>query len=139
MEFSAETVRNAGLFAIAAIRVIQKTNKVNPKTSEPFRGAHVSWTKLGAKLRARFNLKPYPATDLNDLLTAIEATGAIVCTLGRGGMTAYLPADKPVGARTRSDERIIDDEIERQLAMLDADAILADEPTEENTSVTEAV
>ena len=49
---------------------------------------------------------------------------------GRGGPTVYLWCDKPDGYRPQSDENAIDEEIARQVAMLDAESILADDETE---------
>ena len=128
MEFTQEQLKRAAFQAVATIKVLRKHNKVNPKTGEPYVGVHVRWSKFSTKMHEAFPfIKKYPATDLNDLLNALERAEVIACVPGRGGPTVYLWADKPEGHRTRQDESAIDAEIAAQVALLDADAILAAE------------
>ena len=128
MEFEESFVKKAAIQAVATIKVLRKHNKVNPKTGEPFLGVHVRWSKFALKMHTAFpTLKKYPATDLNDLLLKLEQAEVIVSVPGRGGPTVYLWADKPESYRGPTDERAIDEEIARQVAMLDAEMILNDD------------
>jgi len=129
MDFTAEQLKSAGTFCHAAIKTLRKRNKVNPKTGEPYLGVHVRWSKFNDKLR-----KAFPACDAIELVKALEKAEVVATVPGRGGPTVYLWCDKPDGYRPQSDENAIDAEIAAQVAMLDADAILDDEPNEENTA-----
>ena len=129
MEFTKEQLHAGAIFATATIRVLRKRNKVNPKTGEPYLGVHVRWSKFNDKLR-----KAFPTCDAIELVKALEKAELLATVPGRGGPTVYLWADKPEGYRPQSDETAIDEEIARQVAMLDAETILDDsEPNEENT------
>jgi hypothetical protein len=121
MEFTSETLKKAAIFATATVRVLRKRNKVNPKTNEPYTGVHVRWSKFNEKLR-----KAFPSCDAIELVKALEKSEVVATVPGRGGPTLYLWADKPEGYRPQSDENAIDAEIAAQVAMLDADEILAD-------------
>jgi hypothetical protein len=132
MEFTKEQLHAAGIFCTAAIKTLRKRNKVNPKTGEPYLGVHVRWSKFNDKLR-----KAFPACDAIELVKALEKAEVVATVPGRGGPTVYLWCDKPEGYRPQADETAIDEEIARQVALLDADSILADgEPNEENTAPT---
>jgi hypothetical protein len=103
---------------------------VNPKTNEPYLGVHVRWSKFNEKLR-----KAFPTLDAIECVKELEKAEFVATVPGRGGPTLYLWADKPEGYRPQADENAIDAEIANQIALLDADAILAEggEPNEENT------
>jgi hypothetical protein len=120
MEFTSETLKKAAMFATAAIKTLRKRNKVNPKTNEPYLGVHVRWSKFNDKLR-----KAFPACDAIELVKALEKAEVVATVPGRGGPTLYLWADKPDGYRPQADENAIDAEIAAQVALLDADDILA--------------
>jgi hypothetical protein len=118
------------LFVTAAVKTLRKRNKVNPKTNEPYLGVHVRWSKFNEKLR-----KAFPTLDAIECVKELEKAEFVATVPGRGGPTLYLWADKPEGYRPQADENAIDEEIANQIALLDADAILAEggEPNEENT------
>jgi len=128
MEFTAEQLRAARLQCEATIKVLRKHNKVNPKTGEPYLGVHVRWSKFNDKMR-----KAFPTLDVIEVVKALEKAEFVATVPGRGGPTVYLWSDKPEGYRPQADESAIDNEIAAQVALLDADEILADEPNEENT------
>lgn len=127
MEFTQEQLTAASRFGTAAIKTLRKRNKVNPKTGEPYLGVHVRWSKFNDKLR-----KAFPGLDAIELVKALEKAEVFATVPGRGGPTIYLWRDKPDGYRPQSDENAIDEEIARQVALLDADAILEndDSPSE---------
>jgi hypothetical protein len=125
MEFTADQLKAASMFVTASIKVLRKRNKVNPKTGEPYLGVHVRWSKFNDKLR-----KAFPSLDAIELVKALEKAEVVATVPGRGGPTVYLWCDKPEGYRPQADETAIDEEIARQVAMLDADAILDAEITD---------
>lgn len=119
------------LFATATIRVLRKHNKVNPKTSAPYLGVHVRWSKFNDKLR-----KAFPQLDAIECVKELETAEVLATVPGRGGPTVYLWCDKPEGYRPQSDENAIDAEIAQQVAMLDAESILdTGEPNEVSETV----
>ena len=134
MEFTKEQLHAGRLFATACIRTLRKHNKVNPKTGEPYLGVHVRWSKFNDKLR-----KAFPTLDAIELVKALEKAEVLATVPGRGGPTVYLWCDKPDGYRPQSDENAIDEEIARQVALLDAESILNGDTDGETTETTETV
>jgi hypothetical protein len=124
---NADQERAVKLHVIASIKVLRKHNKVNVKTGEPYLGVHVRWSKFNDKLR-----KAFPTLDAIECVKELERQEVVATVAGRGGPTIYLFADKPAGYRPAKDESAIDDEIASQIALMDADAILASEPTRPN-------
>lgn len=123
---SPEQKKSAMLFVIAAVKTLRKHNKVNPKTNEPYSGVHVRWSKFNDKFR-----KAFPTLDVIEAIKELEKDELVATVAGRGGPTLYLFADRPAGYRPAKDETAIDDEIASQLALLEADSILAtDQQTE---------
>jgi hypothetical protein len=120
MEMTNEQNRAARLFVTACVKTLRKRNKVNPKTSEPYLGVHVRWSKFNEKLR-----KAFPTLDAIECVKELEKAEFVATVPGRGGPTLYLWADKPEGYRPQADENAIDAEIAAQVALLDADDILA--------------
>ena len=118
-----EQIHAVTLFATATIRVLRKRNKINPKTGTQYLGVHVRWSKFNDKLR-----KAFPLLDAIESVKELEALEVLATVPGRGGPTVYLWCDKPEGYRPQSDENAIDAEIASQVAMLDAESILAENP-----------
>jgi hypothetical protein len=117
---TSEQNRSVRLFVTAAVKTLRKHNKVNPKTNEPYTGVHVRWSKFNDKLR-----KAFPTLDAIETVKQLEREEFVATVAGKGGPTLYLWADKPAGYRPATDESAIDAEIANQVALLDADDILA--------------
>jgi hypothetical protein len=126
---NADQERAVKLHVAASIKVLRKHNKVNVKTGEPYLGVHVRWSKFNDKLR-----KAFPTLDAIECVKELERQELVATVAGRGGPTIYLFADRPAGYRPAKDETAIDEEIANQIAMLDAESILASEPTRPNDS-----
>ncbi|MFA6082653.1 MAG: hypothetical protein WC773_04595 [Patescibacteria group bacterium] len=122
----------------AAIPILRAANnKARGLDTDKYRGVHVVYGGLNQRFRAKF-----AGLDPKECMQELEHDQFLAVIPARGGAMVYLFKDKPDSYHgPAADPTVLDKAIDDQIALMEADAILAsendlNEPTEENTSPT---
>ncbi len=79
-------------FVKLVITKLQKENKIDPKTGQPYKGIHASWDHFNSAFKEYYGEDPIAATK-----KLAEDGHIVIIPTKKGGVRLYLPEDAPGG------------------------------------------